>query len=736
MFKRLFIIFFMVFLTSSFVMGQALRVALPRDSIYAGEPLNLTLSVENEQLSTATVKVVPEIPMRVTSTRINNINGRVSSALILTGIPPTAGEYKLLSVEATTASGESLSTTLNKTFTVTTLQQDKDIHWSIEISPKRIYVGDHYQVTYTMRAPALHVNGEWVSPFLQQSFFGQWAPGQPAVRIQLPELNVVGQKESERIEDSTYVYECTCEIVAEQADSFLLYGGHLPRQQRATEVVNGKINFTHTYAVGKPMEVVVVQPPEEGRPLYWTGATAQTFDVSACVDALNVVVGDPVKLTIDILTDANEKYIRTMPLDDIADFHFVTDPERVEIKGGCRFIYTFRPTRDGLLEIPEIPFGFFNRQTETYETVYTQRIPLRVAPMPKLYYTFGETGTLRMESEFPPPLRMTMSEQPRQSISKPCLWGLLLSIITLFIVFCKGVWIRGIRLLVMPLSWFLPKVRLRFSLRAARSPEEVLVVVRRWTRRPSLTPEEVERLNTSTSVLKVAQAMRQLEAARYTSDETQWRDAVVTLCKHLTKVKFLIAFTFSLLGLSLSAMPETYQLEQAQVITQRCEAKADFRLAANHWLALIHQGDISKHTLLNAASTTFLAEESKLSRLIVRHCEELYGRDGDSQQMIAAIDQYYGHSAVGPFAWLLSVHLKFPYGVRLDLCVIVLTFLLFSFVLRLKVKRLRHILRIVRLALFILLFLIAMSLWETFRWRSSNSLPKTLPVSSVMEDVQ
>ncbi|MDO5462358.1 MAG: BatD family protein [bacterium] len=736
MFRRFFFAFLFIFLTISSLMGQGVRVSLPNGTLYAGEPLNITLSAEGEQLATADLQISPKMSMHVTGSRMFNLNGRVTSSLILTGVPKEAGTYTISMVRATTSNGEVLTSNQKHSFNVSTLQQDEEVQWSVDVSPNVIYVGDRYVVTYTLRVPALKVNGKWESPFLQRSFFDDWTLARPRVEITLPDLQVATQRVSERVEGTTYIYECICEIVANQAGKVLLYGGLLPRQQRATSIENNSIRFKDTYAVGTPIEVEISQPPEEGRPLHWTGAIAKTFRVSARVDALNVVVEDPVKLTIDILTDADEKMLRTMPLGDLPDFHFLADPEREQIEGGCRFVYTFRPLKDGLLELPPLPFSFFNREREAYETVYTPVIPLRVMPMPKLFYTFGDVGTLRLESHYPPPMRTVSSEQPKLTISSRVVWTLLGAIVLLVMVSFKRLWVWCLRVLMTPLSWCVPKMRLRMRLLSVRSPEEALGVVRWWTRRPALTPEELERMQTSPSAHKVADAMRELEAARYASDTTQCKDAIKTLRQHLVKLKFLFVLFFSMVGFTLTAKPESYQWEQAQVTTTRCEEMTDFRVAANYWLTLIHYGDLSKHALLNASSTAFLAAEPKVARCLVRHCEELHGRDDDTKQMTAAIDLYQGQAETGLTPWLLAFHLKFSYGVRLDGLVFMLALVCFSFAIRIKAKRVRRILRLIRIGLCLALFLVAMSVWETVRWRASHEIPEKLPALVSMEDAQ
>jgi hypothetical protein len=329
---------------------------------------------------------------------------------------------------------------------------------------------------------------------------------------------------------------------------------------------------------------------------------------------------------------------------------------------------------------------------------------------------------------------------------------LLVAIISFVVVLLKGLLLRGLSIVGAPIRWIAPRVWLRIKLQAARSPEEVLVIVRQWLGRPALTPEDVERVKTP-EALEVAQAMRELEAARYEGEymrrsnqwqvesegqstapqastdnrkgtsEAQWRNSLKVLLRHMGRLKHFFVLFLCLMGGTLFAAPSNYQWQEAGVITTRCATVDDFKVATNRWLGFIHDGDWSRETLLNAASTSFFAAEPELSKQILGHYDELYGRDASSQQMHAAIAAYQGHTPEAQ--WRVA-----SYGGRLDTAVVVLALLIFSFALRFKAKGVRRVLRVLRVLLCVVLFVVGMSLFETHRWRASNPLPQTLPTSS------
>ncbi|MCC7335663.1 MAG: BatD family protein [Pirellulaceae bacterium] len=126
----------------------------------------------------------------------------------------------------------------------------------------------------------------------------------------------------------------------------------------------------------------VVPVPLEGRPNDYRGAVGRyrivTHATPATVDA-----GDPITLDIGIAGSGPMEFVQAPPLNEltglVADFKvadeslagFVQDDAKV-------FSTTIRPRREGITEIPAIPFSFFDPDTEKYVTVKSDPLSITV----------------------------------------------------------------------------------------------------------------------------------------------------------------------------------------------------------------------------------------------------------------------------------------------------------------------------------------------------------------------
>ena len=132
--------------------------------------------------------------------------------------------------------------------------------------------------------------------------------------------------------------------------------------------------------------------PEEGKPDYFRGAVGN-FVVKSSARPRDVAVGDPITLSFMVGNVRNDESVldtlRPPPLhlmsELIGDFKIPSDPIAGTVDGDIKvFTQTLRARSADVEAIPPIPFAFFDPQTETYKTVYTQPIPLTVSPAESL----------------------------------------------------------------------------------------------------------------------------------------------------------------------------------------------------------------------------------------------------------------------------------------------------------------------------------------------------------------
>lgn len=138
------------------------------------------------------------------------------------------------------------------------------------------------------------------------------------------------------------------------------------------------------FAASKPLQITVLPIPTKNRPEAYTGGVGR-FSVATSVDFTRVKVGDPIELTIKISGNGRYDKIEQPILSGLPEFKqnfaVVDSLQPGDIKpDGIIFKQTIRPRHDEIAEIPPVPFSFFNPDTERFQTVTSQPIPVKVLP--------------------------------------------------------------------------------------------------------------------------------------------------------------------------------------------------------------------------------------------------------------------------------------------------------------------------------------------------------------------
>ena len=132
--------------------------------------------------------------------------------------------------------------------------------------------------------------------------------------------------------------------------------------------------------------IEVLGLPEEGRPSSFTGAVGN-FALKASARPLQVAVGDPITLTVeisDLSGNADMDAIQPPALgpDSMGgDFRIPSAPLAGTVNGDTKtFTQTVRPTRTGIEAIPPLEFSWFDPVLRTYRSAQTAPIGISVAP--------------------------------------------------------------------------------------------------------------------------------------------------------------------------------------------------------------------------------------------------------------------------------------------------------------------------------------------------------------------
>jgi len=131
--------------------------------------------------------------------------------------------------------------------------------------------------------------------------------------------------------------------------------------------------------------LVVVEPPEAGRPSDYHGAVGR-LSLQAQVDAGGAKVGDPLVFTVRVTGDGNVSFF---PRPELAvpwgqavpaEERVALDSSAMVVRGTKEFDWVITPGRSGEVEVPPIRYPFFNPYTERYELAVTSPQRLSVAP--------------------------------------------------------------------------------------------------------------------------------------------------------------------------------------------------------------------------------------------------------------------------------------------------------------------------------------------------------------------
>lgn len=126
----------------------------------------------------------------------------------------------------------------------------------------------------------------------------------------------------------------------------------------------------------------VLPVPEAGKPDDYRGAVGQYLMI-AQASPTTVDAGDPITLKLGITGDGPMNLIQAPPLSELTvltrDFQVVDQSLAGYVQDNTKaFVTSIRPRNKSVQEIPALPFSFFNPETDSYQTVFTDPIPITV----------------------------------------------------------------------------------------------------------------------------------------------------------------------------------------------------------------------------------------------------------------------------------------------------------------------------------------------------------------------
>jgi hypothetical protein len=136
------------------------------------------------------------------------------------------------------------------------------------------------------------------------------------------------------------------------------------------------------FAVSKPLKIIVKELPQNEKPSFFTGAIGE-FEISLTSNANRVKVGDPIEIQIKVTgkgkLDMIEAPLLTEMEDYRKDFVIVDNLQPGDIsENAILFKQVIRPKHDQIKFIPPVHFSYFNTKQESYKSIESNSVPLKV----------------------------------------------------------------------------------------------------------------------------------------------------------------------------------------------------------------------------------------------------------------------------------------------------------------------------------------------------------------------
>lgn len=660
---------------------QALEVRLTPEVIYAGDAFQLDVSQQGAQVVSVTPVFSTPTQTIGQSTRTISINGKTTSSVILQILPSEVGICRLESLTAQLSDGRTLTYQQPKTVQVRELLPDPDVSLTIASTPEHPLPGDEVRIRITVKAPALNSQGTLCSPFLAQDFFRGLQERVPQVNFNpttsedspLRQL-AQPQLESRSTEGERMVWQIVIPYQAVRVGEQVFPAPVIRDVRYTLDETTKQLAEQRCTAIGVPLTITVNAPPEEGRPEGFTGAVASTFQAAVRLDALNVNVGDPVKLTITFKSDAAAEQIRMPQLPTLEGFRLYGDPQRETFEGGCSFTYNLRPIQQGLLEIPALTFAWFEREAREYRVEHTAAVPLYAHPSAQLVL-LGDDGE-QFSSVLPPALRLDEGNPAPRATSGGALIAFLIGLFAYLLRLTLPILKRFGAALAAPILRRRPTARACLLLKRAQTATEALAILREWSGAPALTSAELRHLlPASEEAQQAITAMMQLEQAVYVGGD-DFQRACTVLCEVLPKlsrpnkrssnVKLGVFLILLFLPVVATASSVSFLREQALFVTLSASTPQDYGRAVNLWLDVEATGEMEQSALLNAASCALFARYPVFAEQLIQRYEIRYGADTDSERVHLVIADQLERE---PYWWrtLFKLHYSFSMGSRIAL---------------------------------------------------------------------
>lgn len=379
-----------------------------------GVPVTLQVVIEGtDDGSPPSLPAIPNLKVRdgggpARHSQMTIVNGVMRSNITLTYeyelTPTREGRFTIPSFEVT--AGGKTHKTQPISLVVSKSETNDLLFVEIKGDRKKLYVGESLKLSlqiwlrpFTDRAYGkLNEPSMW-SCINEKSDWGSFRESleKMAAQRMAPKGRELLRKDSKGQERSYYLYEIERtvqvdrpgQLRAEDINIVVTYPTGVARSNDLFSMNMLRLTGATTISAQAMVEPIEVLPvPQEDRPAWYSGAVGH-YTIEATAKPTDVSVGDPITLTLLINGTGNLAELLPPPMAELpeltTDFRVPSDPLAGEVTSdGKRFSISIRAASDTVKQIPPIPFAFFDPQSEKFETVRSEPIPLQVKPAEKL----------------------------------------------------------------------------------------------------------------------------------------------------------------------------------------------------------------------------------------------------------------------------------------------------------------------------------------------------------------
>ncbi len=525
--------------TSAFAQSQTegnVTASLSSREAYVGVPITLRVEIAD-----ATAHEVPEIPsidgLRIESmgspsrsSQTTIINGRRTDSESVTYAwrvtPREVGRFVIPALDVP-VNGQT-QRTRSLTFVATKSETGDLLFAEVSGAEDSIYVGQALPVTLKI----------WVKPFrdaqhgvtLSEGDMWQFVSEDPTslgvFGERLAEMSQsrehpggreVLRKDSNGNERSYYLYEIETTYYPKRPGAIAVgdvqvvvsYPTGLGRSRDLFSMFEQRLAVTGTRPVvadATAPAIEVLPVPQEGRPADYRGAIGR-YDIVTHALPTQVKAGDPITLQIGIHGDGPLDLVQAPPLAELPEltksFRVPNESLAGIVENGIKvFTTSVRPQREGITEIPAIPFTYFDPNQEEFITVRSRPIEIHVDKADILELT-SVVGDRRADVGTPESAAPVISFENvsdtsvlRSQSSLP-MWLVLLVLLAAPLAFVGTWFVR--RFWWSEAGWAGPQFArpltlTRRAITTARTPQELSTILRRFIAdRLQVTPESLTR---------------------------------------------------------------------------------------------------------------------------------------------------------------------------------------------------------------------------------------------------